>query len=179
MTPEAKALRNAVVQTIRQRVRNPLYQLRMHLPNGQDTHRQQMMILGSVLLPEKLAPAATEEVPNPVAPPFYLDDSEVRALIAGQLAIQPRDFFHNANFGAWGAIIPTLGATGDTDGLGRRFYAVDQDAVLPGGGWGYNKIPWQSEKDAEGSTVPADAVVLPDFESIHLEYDQLLVAIGA
>ena len=72
-----------------------------------------------------------------VAPAYYLDDPEVRALIRGELPVHPGEIMRNFNWGSWGAVIPTVGTTGGPHGLGRRFYTVDRVTVIPGGGWGY------------------------------------------
>ena len=147
MTPEAKAFRNAVVQTIRERMRNPLYLLLQHEYGGRETHKHQMMILGSVLLPEV------------DSEPFYLDDPKVRALIASQLSIHPHDFFHNANIATWGRL-----SIQDADRtLGRRFYAVNKMSELA---WGFTIVFNEAEKAAEDSVIEADVVVLPDFVSV-------------
>ena len=179
MTPEAKQLRGTVVQTIRERILSPRYQLWLRAVTIQQTNfrlgidgteprclwNRDLMLLGSVLLPEQPAPAATEDEPNPVKPPFYLDDADVRDLIAVELAIPPRLFIHNVYAPEWDGVIDSPGAHLGANVIPRRFYQVDKTVSigLRGAKWGLTKVPWQSEKDAEDSTVPVDAVVLPDF----------------
>ena len=153
MTPEAKTFRGGVVQTIRGRMRDPFYAMFRHEYGGSEMHKHQLMILGSVLLPE--APAGDDgEVP-----PFYLDDPARRALIASQLAIRPTDFLNNANIVVWGRLSLQ---SGDRT-LGRRFYAVNKTVETS---WGYYAVPNDAEYSAEDSAIPRDAVTLPDFVAV-------------
>ena len=147
MTPEAQAFIGHVVQTSRQRFRDPWHLLRLHNYGGSETNKWMLMILGSVLLPEE------------VGKDFYLDSHEVRSLIQSQLNIHPRNFFNHANISSWGRLSVRQGdAT-----LGRRFYAVNKENPLS---WGYTIVYNQGEKDAEDSAVIPEAIVLPDFDSV-------------
>ena len=179
MTSEAKELRNAVVQTMRERLFSPRYRFWLNAPTIQQTDattgidgtesrclwNRDLMILGSVLLPEEVAPEPTEEVPNPVASPYYLDDADVRDLIRTELAISPRSFIHNVYAPEWDARIESPGAHLGSSIIPRRFCTVDKSVStgLRGTKWGLVAVPWQSEKDLVDSTIPVDAVVLPDF----------------
>ena len=159
MTQAAKELRNAVVQTIRARFQNPLYHILLYEYGGREMHKHQMMILGSVLLPPEPTPEPTEEVPNPVAPPFYLDNARSRELITSQLAVHPHEFFHNANISSWGFI----GRNDLTRTLARRFYAVNKTTEMP---WGYVIVPTEEEKSAVDSIYPASTATLPEFTAV-------------
>ena len=147
MNPEAKAFIGTVVQISRERFQDPWHLIRLHEYGGAETHKWMLMIVGSVLLPEV------------DGHPFYLDDPAVRQFIRSQLEIQPRDFFNNANIATWGRLSVLRGdAT-----LGRRFYAVNKQISSS---WGFTIVFNDAEKAADDSAVPADAVTLPDFESI-------------
>ena len=174
MTPEAKLFIEEGVQELFARMRSSRYQSwqlattirEVSIETAVDTaaplclYWRDMMLLGSLLLPEEPAPAPTVDVPNPVAPAFYLDSPLVRELIQTELAIPARAFLHECHVATWAALLNTPGARALGSQIPRRFYVVDKDADFP---WGATMVPWQSEKDADDSTVPADAVVLPDF----------------
>ena len=176
MTTEALQLRHAVIQRIRRQMISPRFQLWMRADTIQQTNPlvspdtdapkvlywRNMMLLGSVLAPE---PLATTNVltGEDTTPAFYLDDPDVRNLIRTELLIDPREFLHNCHVASWAFVMNHPGAPLGTSHLPRRFYQVDKDGDF---GWGVTKVPWHSEKDAEDSTIPADAVVLPDFESV-------------
>ena len=164
MTPEALSFRNAVVQTIRERFSNPLYSILLYEYGGREMHAHQMMVLGSVLLPEP----THDGMGDP--PAFYLDDAGVRALIASQLATHPREFFHHANIASWGRI----GRSDSSLTLARRFYLINRASESS---WGYVLVPNEEEKNAEGSFYAADAVTLPDF--LNVTDSMRYTAIGA
>ena len=116
-----------------------------------------MMMLGSVLLSEE--PAGDEGV----APPFYLDDADVRQLIQAELDMPLRLFVRGVHVASWAFQIVLPGAPRGTSAIPRRFYTTNTT-----GAFGYEPIavPWQSDKDAEASMVAANATVLPDFEDV-------------
>ena len=75
MTPEAKAFRASTVQHIKARMQAPSYRILLQADTFSDdtdlpkvVFWRDMMLLGSVLLPEE--PAGDDGM----APPFYLDD---------------------------------------------------------------------------------------------------------
>ena len=149
MTPEATKFIGEVVQTSRQRFRDPWHAVRLYEYGGREMNSWMLMIVGSVLLPEESASNL----------PFYLDDPDVRALIKSQLDIHPREFFRHANIGTWGRLSVL---SGDIK-LGRRFYAVNKGNPQS---WGFTIVYNREEKDAEDSAVPSEAVVLPDFAAV-------------
>ena len=164
MTPEAKAFRASVVQAIKARMQAPNYRILLQADTfDEDTDLpnvvfwRDMMLLGSVLLPE--APADDEGV----VPPFYLDDADVRATIQAELDMPLRQFVRGMHVASWAFHLVLPGAPRGTRHIPRRFFTTNA-----GGAFGYEPVPvpWQSEKDAAESMVEMDAVVLPDFEPV-------------
>ena len=84
----------------------------------------------------------------------------MRALIQKELDIPPKEFLKECHVPTWAALLNLPGARATGTQIPRRFYIVDKAADFP---WGATMVPRQTEKDADESTVPADAVVLPDF----------------
>ena len=148
MTPEALALRNRVVQTIRERVLSPRYQLWRQEPAGNVLWWRDMMILGSVLLPP---PEST----GLIAPRSHLDVENTRFIIDRELKVVPRILLYKANVAQWEALIPDIPGTGDIDALGRRFYALNA-------AWEPTKIPTAEERDAQFSPYHPAHIVMPD-----------------
>ena len=168
MTPEARAFLQSTVQNIKHRMFAPQYQILMRAQSYQFGQPElpnvvwwrDMMLLGSVLLPQGPADETTG-----VKPAFYLDDADVRALIQTELDFPLRRFAREIHVPSWSFYIEGAGAHRGPNTLVRRFYTVsttnnDFGGLFPVG------VPNQTEKDADGSTVPADAVVLPDFEDV-------------
>ena len=171
MTPAAKLLIEEVAQAIKARWTSPQYGMLMRAVtiNPDDAgmpyvvYWRDMMLLGSVLLPAAPAPEPTPDDPDPVAPPFYLDDPFVRTIIRRELRLPLRQFVREAHVASWDALIETPGGHRGSTALVRRFYTTDQAGDF---GWAPALVPTQAEKDAEGSTVPADATVMPDLEAV-------------
>ena len=162
MTPEALAFKNSVVQTIRDRVLSPRYSVWRHEPGGDILWQRDLMLVGSVLLPETPAPEPTDDEPNPVAPEFHLDFDYVRNLIQSEVSILPREFIANVSVGAYNAILLGFGE-GDNRQYGRRFYTVNKDYVS---GWGLTAVPFKVERDTPLSPYGPHTIVLPDFKPV-------------
>ena len=165
MTPGAKLLITEVVQEIKSRMTSPQYAMLMRAQTintevgmPRIVYQRDLMLLGSVLLPEEPADETTG-----IVPPFYLDDPFVRTLIRQEMAVPIRQFVRLAHVASWDGLIVTDGASRPSTGLVRRFYTTNKAGDF---GWEPRIVPTQPEKDAEGSTVPADATVLPDFEAV-------------
>ena len=167
MTPEARAFIQSTVQHLKDRMFAPRYALLMRAESFQFGQPElptviwwrDMMLLGSVLLPEP----GPDGDGNPQ--PFYLDDPAVRNLIDAELDVPLRRFARRIHVPSWMFYIAGAGAHRGPNTLVRRFYTtstVDNDF----GGLYPISVPNQAEKDAEGSTIPADATVLPDFEPV-------------
>ena len=166
MTPAAKAIIIEVVQTLKQRMISPQYVMLMRaitigsvgtgIPDV--IYQRDLMLLGSVLLPEEPADDVTG-----IVPAFYLDDPLVRTLIREELQVSLREFAREAHASSWRAYIGLPGSPWFGDSIPRRFYRIDYSGAR---GWIPTPVPWQSEKDAEDSTVPVDATVLPDFGQV-------------
>ena len=164
MTPEAKAFRASTVQHIKARMQAPSYRILLQADTFSDdtdlpkvVFWRDMMLLGSVLLPEE--PAGDDGM----VPPFYLDDANVRALIQAELDMPLRTFVRGVHVASWAFRMVLPGAPRGTGDIPRRFYTTSTT-----GAFGYEPIavPWQADKDAQDSTVPADATVMPDFETV-------------
>ena len=167
MTPEAVAFINSTVQHIKTRMFDPKYRIILNAHSfqaaadsdfGNVIFWRDMMLLGSVLLPAEPTPAEGGDKPA-----FYLDDAAARALIQAELDITLRDFMRNVHVASWAAYLAAPGAHRGGEQLVRRFYVVDRDDPF---GWSLARVPTEIEKDAEGSTIPGDAVCLPDFEAV-------------
>ena len=96
-------------------------------------------------------------------PAFYLDDPFKRVVITRELRVPIRQFVRQAHVASWDAVMVSDGAHRGSTVIPRRFYTTDQAGTF---GWAPAIVPTQAEKDAEGSTVPADATVLPDLEGV-------------
>ena len=164
MTPEAKAFRASTVQHIKARMQAPSYRILLQADTfSEDTDLpkvvfwRDMMLLGSVLLPE--TPAGDDGV----APPFYLDDANVRAIIQAELDMPLRLFVRGVHVASWAFHLVIPGAPRGTRAIPRRFYTTSTM-----GAFGYEPIavPWQADKDAEDSMVAATATVMPDLEDV-------------
>ena len=165
MTPEAKAFRASTVQAIKARMQAPNYRILMHADTfDEDTDLpkvvfwRDMMLLGSVLLPEEPAPPEGGDPPA-----YYLDDPAVRAIIQAELDMPLRQFVRGMHVASWAFQLVLPGAPRGTSAIPRRFYITSTT-----GAFGYEPIavPWQADKDAQDSTVPADATVMPDLEDV-------------
>ena len=164
MTPQAKAFRASIVQAIKGRMQAPNYRILLQADTfDEDTDLpkvvfwRDMMLLGSVLLPEE-PPGG-----DGVVPPFYLDDADVRALIQTEIDMPLRLFVRGVHVASWAFQMVLPGAPRGTSAIPRRFYTTNT-----AGAFGYEPIavPWQSDKDAQDSMVAMDATVLPDFEDV-------------
>ena len=164
MTPEAKAFRASTVQAIKARMQAPNYRILLQADTfDEDTDLpkvvfwRDMMLLGSVLLPEE--PVGD----NGVVPPYYLDDAAVRAVIQAELDMPLRQFVRGVHVASWAFQIVLPGAPRGTSAIPRRFYTTSTV-----GAFGYEPVavPWQSDKDAMDSMVADDATVMPDFEDV-------------
>ena len=173
MTPEAKAFRASVVQAIKARMQAPNYRILLQAETfDEDTDLpkvvfwRDMMLLGSVLLPE--APADDQGV----VPPFYLDDADVRAIIQAEIDMPLRQFVRGVHVASWAFQLVLPGAPRGTSAIPRRFYTTST-----AGAFGYEPVavPWQSDKDAQDSMVSVDATVMPDFEPVtdRIRYEAL------
>ena len=165
MTPAAKALIAEVVQTIKTRMTSPQYTMLMRAQTinaevgiPRVVYHRDLMLLGSVLLSEEPADDVTGIIPS-----FYLDDPFVRVLIRAELQIPLRQFVREAHVASWDGLIVTDGAHRGSTALVRRFYTTNKTGDF---GWEPSIVYTQTEKDAEDSTVPVDATVLPDFENV-------------
>ena len=74
-----------------------------------------------------------------------------------------RTFVRGVHVASWAFRMVLPGAPRGTGDIPRRFYTTSTT-----GAFGYEPIavPWQADKDAQDSTVPADATVMPDFETV-------------
>ena len=86
LTPEAKQFRRDTIQWARHWFTNPIYQFlyaRSGTGVGHVMHEFVLMHVYQVLQPPELAPEPTEEVPDPVAPAYHLNDARVPDSLAG------------------------------------------------------------------------------------------------
>ena len=164
MNADAKAFRASTVQTVKARMQAPNYRILLQADTfSEDTDLPQvvfwrdMMLLGSVLLPEE--PAGDDAV----VPPFYLDDPAVRTIIQTELDMPLRLFVRGVHVASWAFHLALPGAPRGTSHIPRRFFATSTM-----GAFGYEPIavPWQADKDAIDSMVAVDATVMPDFEDV-------------
>ena len=164
MNSEAKAFRASTVQAIKARMQAPSYRILLQADTfSEDTDLpkvvfwRDMMLLGSVLLPEE--PADDEGV----IPPYYLDDAAVRAIIQTELDMPLRQFVRGMHVASWAFRLVLPGAPRGTGAIPRRFYTTSTM-----GAFGYEPVavPWQADKDAQDSMVAVDATVMPDFEDV-------------
>ena len=170
MTPAAKAFIESTVQTIKNRWISPQFAMLMRAETINSevgmpriVYMRDLMLLGSVLLPES---APDPDTPD-VVPDFHLDSPLRRALITRELRIPIREFVRSAHVPSWTERIVADGAHRGSSDMPRRFFATDFDGSPPlVTGWVPRSVPTLAEKDAEGSTVPADATTLPDFEAV-------------
>ena len=165
MTPEAKAFRASTVQAIKGRMQAPNYRILLQADTfDEDTDLpkvvfwRDMMLLGSVLLPEEPAPPEGGDPPA-----FYLDDAAVRAIIQAELDMPLRLFVRGVHVASWAFYLVLPGAPRGSRAIPRRFYTTNA-----AGAFGYEPVavPWQSDKDAQDSMVSVDATVMPDFEDV-------------
>ena len=169
MTPAAKQIIESTVQAIKRRWTSPQFAMLMRAETinaevgmPRIVYMRDLMLLGSVLLPE---PEPDPDTPD-VAPVFYLDSPLRRALITRELRISIREFVRRADVGSWAGLIVADGAPRGSTAIPRRFHATNFDSDQLITGWTPRIVYTQPEKDAEGSTVPADATTLPDFEAV-------------
>ena len=111
MTPEAIAFRASTVQAIKGRMHAPNYRILLQADTfSEDTDLpkvvfwRDMMLLGSVLLPEE--PASGSEA----APAYYLDDADVRALIQAEVDMPLRLFVRGVHVASWAFYLVLPGA---------------------------------------------------------------------
>ena len=153
MTPEAKAFRASTVQAIKARMQAPNYRILLQAETFSETDlpkvvfRRDMMLLGSVLLPE--SPPDDEGV----TPPYYLDDPAVRAIIQTELDMPLRVLIRGVNVSSWQFRLLLRG----------RFYTTSTAGAF---GYAPVAVPWQSDKDAQDSMIADDATVMPDFDPV-------------
>ena len=165
MTPEAKAFRASTVQAIKARMQAPNYRILLQAVTfDEDTDLpkvvfwRDMMLLGSVLLPEEPAPPEGGDPPA-----FYLDDAAVRAIIQAELDMPLRLFVRGVHVASWAFQLVLPGAPRGTSAIPRRFYTTSTAGAF---GYAPVAVPWQSDKDAQDSMIADDATVMPDFEDV-------------
>ena len=129
MTPEAKAFRASTVQAIKARMQAPNYRILLQADTfDTDTDLpkvvfwRDMMLLGSVLLPEEPAPPEGGDPPA-----FYLDDAAVRAIIQVELDMPLRQFVRGVHVASWAFQLVLPGAPRGTSAIPRRFYTTSTD----------------------------------------------------
>ena len=175
LTPEAVQFRRETIQWARHWFTNPIYQF-LYKESGTGVghvmHEFVLMHVYQVLQPPELAPEPTEEVPEPVAPAYHLNDARVRTLLLDNRR-NPLQFRVEHSNGTWGALVLNPGQHKSEDTLGRRFYAVEEspEFPLPGGGW--NAIPIQRYSDTMNDP---NKVALPDLDQPLVE--EVYIACG-
>ena len=163
MTPEAQEFMHSTIQRLRQRVLSNRYQIWRQEDGGDILWRRDLMLIGSVLLPEPTSPS-TELLS------FYLNFDYVRRLIGNEVDIQPRNFIRHVNKSLWTSAI----RMGDIEGnFGDRFYHV---VTRSDGSYGANVVPTDEEKNAPMSPYGQHTITLPEFTSV--THDMRLAAIG-
>ena len=163
MTPEAKAFKGETIQLLRRRISDWRYSLWRQEEGGDILWRRDLMLAGSVLLPE---PSSQ----GPTLLEFYLNFDYVRNLIRNELSISPRDFMRNVNQALWRTTI----RMGDAEGyFGDRFY---HNVIRSDGSYGLNVVPTKAERDAPLSPYGPHTIVLPEFASV--THDMRLTALG-
>ena len=170
MTPAAKQFIESTVQALKARMFSPQYQMLMRAETINTdavgmpavVFKRDMMLLGSVLLREEPADETTGIVPD-----FYLDSTLQRLLIAAELRVPIREFVREAHVGSWDAVMVSAGSHRGSTIIPRRFYTTNRAGDPPlVTGWVPKVVPTRAEKEVEGSTVPVDAITLPDFEPV-------------
>ena len=175
LTPEAQAFRRETIQWGKKWFLNPIYQFLYRESGtgvGHVMHEFVLMHLYQVLQPPALAPEATEEVPNPVAPVYHLNDARVRTLLLANRR-NPLRFRTEHSNGTWGALVLNPGEHKGEDTLGRRFYAVEETPEFPIVGGGWNAIPIQRYSDTDNDP---NKVALHDLDQPVLE--EVYIACG-
>ena len=141
----------------------PNYRILMHADTfDQDTDLpkvvfwRDMMLLGSVLLPEEPAPPEGGDPPA-----YYLDDPAVRAIIQAELDMPLRQFVRGMHVASWAFQLVLPGAPRGTSAIPRRFYTTSPRlahlAMTP------VAVPWQVGQGRAGQHGrDADATVMPD-----------------
>ena len=165
MNADAKAFRASTVQAIKARMQAPNYRILLQADTFDEdvdlpkvVFWRDMMLLGSVLLPEAPAPAEGGDPPA-----FYLDDVAVRTIIQTEIDMPLRQFVRGMHVASWAFHLVLPGAPRGTSHIPRRFYVTSTM-----GAFGYEPVPvpWQADKDAIDSMVAVDATVMPDFEPV-------------
>ena len=173
LTPGAKDFRRDTIQWARHWFLNPIYQFLYRESGtgiGHVMHEFVLMHVYPVLHPPTLAPAPTEEVPEPVAPAYFLNDAAIRTFLLENRR-NPLRFRVEHNSGTWAFNVLNPGGHRATGTMGRRFYAVDEtpEFPLPGGGWGATAVQRPTDMNYDATKLALPDFDQPDPEAVYAE----------